>query len=87
MLKDSRNIDVGSRLDITGDFDHRGVIVVGNDDNGLSVIWYTPDGVGPHYATLPHAKLHQTRYHDERGGEHQSFWDTHPDFTGAYGDV
>jgi hypothetical protein len=83
MLIDTRDVMIGCRIDTP----HRGLIVYGNDPSGISVLWFDRQGRGPHFATLPHTKLFGRIYHDERNGEHQSYHDTHPDFTGKTGEV
>jgi hypothetical protein len=80
---DSRTIDVGSQLNV--DERHR-VIVVDNQPDGLYVMWYTPEGMGPFYATLPHCQLVQHHYIDERAGRGQHYMEFHPDFTGKPAD-
>jgi hypothetical protein len=85
-MTSTRDIDVGSRIDIGFATDGRGVIVTSNEPDGLGVIWYTPNGTGPHHAVLPHGKVGATRYFDERHAD-RGYMETHPDFTGRYGDV
>lgn len=79
----TRDIDVGSRIDVGMETDGRGVIVTANEPDGLSVIWYTPLGHGPMHAVLPHGKVGATRYYDERNVD-KPYLETHPDFTGKY---
>lgn len=84
MLTSTRDIDVGSRLDIGLQTDSRGVIVTDNQPDGISVIWYDPRGMGPYHAVLPHGKVGAVRYHDERNVD-QHYMETNGDFTGKYG--
>lgn len=79
----TRDIEIGSRLDIPMDCDGRGVIVTDNRPDGLSVIWYDRLGQGPYHAVLPHGKVGATRYHDERNVD-QHYTETNADFTGKY---
>jgi hypothetical protein len=79
----TQDIDVGSRIDLPG----RGVIVADNMPDGLRVIWFDDMMRGPYSAVLPHCTLYRRTYHDERNGEHQSFYDVHPDFTGKTGEI
>lgn len=79
----SRDVDIGDRIDLAG----RGVIVFDNMPDGLRVAWYDDMMRGPYSAVLPHCTLYRRRYHDERNGEHQSFWDVHPDITGRTGEI
>lgn len=79
----TRDASVGDRIDLAD----RGVIVASNDDRGLGVVWYDHMMRGPYFAVLPHCTLYRRTYHDERNGEHQSYWDMHPDFTGRTGEV
>lgn len=69
----------------------RRVEVTAVDDGGFTVRWYSPEGLGPYMAVLPHGSfpsntLKQVRFADERAGEHESYWLTHPDFTGRTGE-
>jgi len=85
----SRDIDIGSRIDLPGSDGQpgRGVIVFDNQPDGLTVVWYDELMRGPYSAVLPHCTLYTRHYHDERNGEHQSFYDVHPDFTGKTGEI
>jgi hypothetical protein len=83
-MSSTRDINIGDRIDIAN---FRGVIVTDNNNDGLSVMWFTPDGLGPYHMNLPHADAAPRLYHDERNGEQDSYWDTHPDFTGKYGTI
>lgn len=92
MLIDTRDIEVGSKLNIPGETpdQHRWVIVRGNHPEGLYVMYFTPPPMmtGPHYAVLPHSRtlaVHQ--YVDERAGTGQHYLDAHPDFTGRTGEI
>lgn len=84
MLKTTRDIEIGDRIDIDG---FRGMIVTDIQTDGIAVVWFTPDGIGPNHMVLPHGALHKRRYHDERNGEHKSYFNTHPDFTGRSGEI
>ncbi len=45
------------------------------NDDGLAVVYYTPDGVGPYTAFLPHtAQVERVLYVDESAGHHRSHW-------------
>jgi hypothetical protein len=83
-MTSTRDIEIGSRIDIGFATDGRGVIVTDNHPDGISVMWFDSKGMGPHHATLPHGKLYATRYHDERNVD-RHYTETHPDFTGNYG--
>lgn len=84
--KNTKDIDIGSRIDIGFTTDSRGVIVTTNDNDGMGVVWYDANGCGPHHAVLPHGKVQQVAYHDERNRD-RHYTETHPDFTGRYGDI
>ena len=44
-------------------------------DDGLSVVYYTPEGIGPFAVHLPHtAQVERTLYLDESAGQHRSHW-------------
>ncbi len=44
-------------------------------DDGLSVVYYTPEGIGPYTAFLPHtSQVDRTFYIDETAGQHRSHW-------------
>jgi len=79
----TRDVTPGDRIDMRD----RAVIVASNDDSGLGVLWFTPEGLGPFYAVLPHCTLYRSFYDDERLGEHKSWWDIHPDVTGKTGEI
>jgi len=84
----TRDIAVGDRIDLPG----RGVIVTDVQPDGISVMWFTPDaenggGLGPFHAVLPHGMLHKLRYHDERLGQQESFWDHNVTITGRTAEV
>jgi hypothetical protein len=78
----TEDMNVGDILDCG----NRRVVVVENRPEGLGVIWYDPDGIGPHYGVLPHAAIYQQLYENE-GLKRDSFWQTHPDFTGQTGEL
>lgn len=85
---DTRDIEVGDRIDL----ENRAVIVTGIDPDGISVMWFTPNaenggGLGPFHAVLPHGALHKLRYHDERLGQQESFWDHNVTMTGKTGEI
>lgn len=80
----SRDIEVGDRIDLDG---FRGLIVFDNQPDGLTVVWFDDLMRGPYSAVLPHCTVRKRLYHDERNGEHQSFWDVHPDITGKSGEI
>jgi hypothetical protein len=79
----TKEIEVGSRIDLWD----RAVIVAEVAEDGLRVIWYDDRMQGPYSAVLPHCSLYRTIYHDERLGEHESYHDVHPDFTGKTGEA
>jgi hypothetical protein len=79
----TKEILVGSRIDLWD----RAVIVADVQDDGLRVVWFDDMMRGPYSAVLPHCSLYRTIYHDERNGEHESFYDVHPDMTGKTGEV
>jgi len=61
------------------------------DEAGFTVRFFTPEGLGPFVATLPHGVLPEktitrTLYDDERGGPHRSYWKWHADMGGDEGD-
>lgn len=67
----------------------RRVEVIGLDNSGFTVKWFSPEGLGPYTATLPHGTfprntLRKVQFADERAGLHESYWKTNPDFTGKY---
>lgn len=69
----------------------RRVEIVGMDDSGFKVKWFTPEGLGPYYAMLPHGTfpqntLRKVEFADERAGVHDSYWNWHSDFTGKTGE-
>lgn len=69
----------------------RRVEVMTTNDEGFRVKFFKPDGTGPFYALLPHGSfpgrpLVRTWNPDERGGQHKSWWQTHPDITGKTGE-
>ena len=80
----TNEIEIGSRIDLPG---YRGVIVAEVYPDGVRVVWFDDMMRGPFSAILPHAALYKTRYHDERNGEHESYHDMHPDFTGKTGEI
>ena len=82
MASNTRDMNIGDELDC-GD---RRVIVVENSPDGLGVIWYTPEGMGPNYGVLPHAAIYRQMYEREDLCK-RSYWETHPDFTGKTGEV
>lgn len=65
----------------------RKVVVVESQDDGVVVCWFTPEGIGPYTAKLPHAEVSQFLYENERLGQHKSWWETHPDITGRTGEI
>lgn len=82
----TRDIEVGSRIDVGVATDSRGVIVTSNDNDGMGVIWYGPTGMGPYHAVLPHGKVGATHYFDERNND-RHYHDLCGDFSGKYGVV
>lgn len=86
----SRDIlHVGAHVVLPTENGPRHCEVTSIDDEGFGVKFFTPEGVGPFHAMLPHGEfpagtIHRTLYVDEAAGEHESWWKTHPDVTGKY---
>lgn len=65
--------------------------VIDIDDGGFTVRFYDVEGRGPFICSLPHAELPESTIHRTlegpdvaNGGLKDSYWRTHPDFTGRY---
>jgi len=87
----SDELHVGDFVQLPTPHGMRRVEVVKNDSGGFTVKWFSPEGLGPYVATLPHGTfpqntLHHKLYADERGGRHDSYWNFHSDFTGKTGE-
>lgn len=52
----------------------RAVIVKDVDAWGVNVIWFTPNGLGPFEAHLPHVALAPVLYRPEAAGQSKSYW-------------
>jgi hypothetical protein len=50
----------------------RAVRVVENHPFGLEVVWFQPNGVGPHRLLLPHVMLNPVMYRPVSAGESKS---------------
>ena len=72
----TRDANPGDKLHIGPD---RCVVVVENHHDGIDVIWFDHQGIGPHHARLPHAQTYQRLYENENV-HRESYWETHPDF-------
>lgn len=80
----------GDQFDIPmDDGSFRRVEVVDSSDAMFKVKHFGPLGTGPFYTWLPHGSFPGrplVMQSDLRGGDHKHFHDTHPDFTGRYGE-
>lgn len=91
-MRSDKMLHVGALISIpVEDGTSRNCEVMQMDDQGFTVRFYTPEGVGPFTCVLPHAELpsntlRRTFYHDESAGPHKSYWKWHQDFTGNEGD-
>jgi len=84
-MKSGDILHIGCQIDLPTDEGVRRCEVVTIDDAGFGVKFYTPEGVGPFYCTLPHGSfptntIHRRMYQDEAAGQHSSYFKTHPDF-------
>ena len=87
----SSDLHVGDFVQLPTPQGVRRVEIVKMDDGGFTVKWFSPEGLGPYVAVLPHGTfphntIHKVHYADERAGVHKSFWETNPDFSGKYGE-
>jgi len=87
----SDDLHVGAFVQLPTPDGPRRVEVVNIDESGFTVRWFSPEGLGPYQAHLPHGAfprnaVHKVHYADERAGLHKSFWETHSDFTGKTGE-
>jgi hypothetical protein len=78
-------LHLGAQIDLPTEAGPRRCEVVNISDDGFQVKFYTPEGVGPYFAVLPHGEfpagtIHRTLYQNEAAGLHKSFYATHPDF-------
>lgn len=85
-LSNTANLNPKDVIEIGTGLTARRVVVVENHGDGVAVLWFTPEGMGPYTALLPHGSVFQRIYEDESLGRGESFWDTHPDFTGRTGE-
>ena len=93
-MKDTADVlHIGAHISIPmEDGTYRRCEVVAMDDYSFRVKFFDLEGKGPFFCVLPHAALpgntiHRNLHEDDRGGQHKSFWQTHPDFTGRTGEV
>lgn len=87
----SDDLHVGDFVQLPTPDGPRRVEVVNIDESGFTVRWFSPEGLGPYRAHLPHGAfpqntLKRVHFPDERAGLHESFWTSNPDFTGRYGE-
>jgi hypothetical protein len=83
----SSDLHVGDFVQLPTPQGVRRVEIIKMDDGGFTVKWFSPEGLGPYVAVLPHGTfphntLHKQLYADERAGKHESYWTSHSDFTG-----
>ena len=65
--------------------ENRRLTVISNGPEGVGVTYFN-NVIGPYYTVLPHATVH-SQYEHEEIGKRASWWDYHPDVTGAYGEI
>jgi hypothetical protein len=79
-MTSTRDITPGDVIEVKAGGDIRRLVVHENHEDGLVVIWFTPEGLGPYRMKLPHTdNVEQLLYENEAAGMGNSWWDTHPD--------
>lgn len=93
MRRTENVLHVGAHISIPmEDGTYRRCEVTKITDDGFQVKFYDLEGKGPFFCILPHAVLpgntiHRNLHEDDRGGQHVSWWNSHPDVTGRTGEV
>lgn len=72
--RDAQPGDVITFIDNETGFARR-LTVATVDDQGIGVVYFTPEGLGPYHAHLPHtSQVRRAVYEDERVGGFRSHW-------------